>query len=194
MKKYIAATILAWSMASLADFNSALDHYHNKQYQAAYEEFISLASIGEKRSQFNLGVMYYNGEHVTKDVNLAYAWSQLAAESETFTDREHNITQLIADKVTDQKLADQQLHLLKEKYSHEALTQSLYPRFVAVKKSRSFQTTPIKTVPPKYPAKALNRNINGIVKVIFDIDSTGRVRNHRILEAIPEKIFNKTAL
>jgi uncharacterized protein len=194
MKNYIAAIMLAWSMASLADFNSALDQYHNQQYQAAYEEFLSLAAIGEKRSQFNLGVMYYNGEHVAKDVNMAYAWSQIAAESETFTEREHNITKLIADKVTDQALADQQLQILKEKYSHEALTQSLYPTLVAVKESKSFKTTPIKTVPPEYPHKALRKNINGIVKVIFDIDSTGRVRNHRILEAIPEKIFNKTAL
>jgi TPR repeat protein len=39
------------------------------------------ARDGDVRSQYLLGVQYFNGEHVAKDHVLAYAWISLAAEA-----------------------------------------------------------------------------------------------------------------
>ena len=64
--------------AAQADFLDATEAYEKKQYDTAFKEFSELARLGNKRAQFNLGVMYLNGEGVEKDLSLAYAWGKLS--------------------------------------------------------------------------------------------------------------------
>jgi TPR repeat protein len=66
MKKLLTLLCLVTSLQLQADFRSAMEQYKAENYTKAYNEFMSMAIIGEKRSQFNLGVMYYYGQHVEK--------------------------------------------------------------------------------------------------------------------------------
>ena len=47
---------------------------------------------------------------------------------------------------------------------------------------------------PKYPRRALSRNIEGVVIVQMDLDVDGRVINPEIISWEPNRIFNRTAL
>ena len=51
-----------------------------KHYASAREMFKLAASWGDKRAQYLLGIMYFNGEHVAADRVLGLAWLALAAE------------------------------------------------------------------------------------------------------------------
>ena len=54
--------------------------------------------------------------------------------------------------------------------------------------------TPLMTIPPEYPSRALAQGIEGWVIVEFTVDSIGRVSSPRVLDAHPGSVFNKAAL
>lgn len=56
------------------------------------------------------------------------------------------------------------------------------------------QPTAIRRRLPEYPRQALSMRIEGQVKVLFDINARGRVENIRIVEAIPNAIFNRSVM
>ncbi len=53
---------------------------------------------------------------------------------------------------------------------------------------------PLERVPPKYPARAANRHIEGWVKIEFTITTSGTVENAVVVEAEPAEIFDEAAL
>ena len=53
---------------------------------------------------------------------------------------------------------------------------------------------PLVRVPPKYPARAADRHIEGWVKVEFTIQTDGSVDNAVVVSSEPESIFNDAAL
>ena len=78
-KKIASLLILfAVSTSSHATFDNAIEHYEDGAYKQAFMEFQSLAEIGHKGAQFNLGVMYLEGTGVETDPVKAYAWIKLS--------------------------------------------------------------------------------------------------------------------
>ena len=63
-----------------ADFDKGLDAYDRGDYATALREFKPLAEQGDAYAQYNLGVMYDNGQGVPKDYKTAVKWYTLAAE------------------------------------------------------------------------------------------------------------------
>lgn len=53
---------------------------------------------------------------------------------------------------------------------------------------------PLERVPPKYPARAADRHIEGWVKVEFTITRDGTVENAVVVEAEPAEVFDDAAL
>lgn len=49
----------------------------------------------------------------------------------------------------------------------------------------------IKSSLPLYPARAFIERTEGVVKVMFDIDANGTTQNIRIIESIPEGVFDR---
>ena len=84
MKKWIfgLATMLALcSGAARADaFDKGLAAYKTGNYAEASKIFDSLAANGSEAAQFNLGLMYYNGQGVPKDYKKAAKWYRMAAD------------------------------------------------------------------------------------------------------------------
>jgi TPR repeat protein len=74
-------TILAILLTSLAhaDFQDGVDAYDRKDYETALKEWQPLAEEGDALAQYNLGVMYANGQGVPQDYVQAHMWVNLAA-------------------------------------------------------------------------------------------------------------------
>ncbi len=63
-----------------ADFQTGLDAYDRDDYATALKEWRPLADQGHAKAQYNLGVMYDDGEGVAQDYAEAVKWYRLAAE------------------------------------------------------------------------------------------------------------------
>ena len=68
------------AMASEAEFNRAISHYNNQNYNQAFNIFKKLAEQGDAAAQFNLGYMFSNGQGVRQDYGQAVSWYRKAAE------------------------------------------------------------------------------------------------------------------
>lgn len=180
-----------------AGFNEALDAYSKKDYPKAFKEFQSLAQIGESRSQLNLGVMYYLGQGVPKDINKAYAWIRIGSEN----DLQHldNKGQLkgITQKISDMAKAMKEYEHLSKKYSYQVLYNKLYPEILQQtdkNKSNFTSATPISVKAPRYPRKALKLGLTGWVTTKFTLDPLGKPRDIRIVQEVPKQLFHYVAI
>lgn len=69
-----------WGHPDLFGQYAGMERYFDGEYEAAIKYFKIGARYADKVSQFALGLMYYNGEGVSKNLASACAWLQLAAE------------------------------------------------------------------------------------------------------------------
>ena len=63
-----------------ADFQKGLDAVQRGDYTTALREWKPLAKQGVAFAQYNLGVMYANGQGVPQNYKTAVKWYRLAAE------------------------------------------------------------------------------------------------------------------
>ena len=82
MKKLTLATLLIVSCATAwaADFEKGFAAAEAGDFATALIEWKPLAEQGDADAQYNLGVMYANGEGVIEDDKEAVKWYRLAAE------------------------------------------------------------------------------------------------------------------
>jgi len=85
MKRLLALSVVLLSImvgtpVLSADFAKGLNAYQMGDYATAFEEWIPLAEQGDASAQYNLGVMYRNGDDVNQDYDSAVNWYILAAE------------------------------------------------------------------------------------------------------------------
>ncbi len=194
MKIFIILLSLSITISINANLGKAVEQYEAGNLESAFQKFKSLAVIGEKRAQLNLGIMYYYGEYVAKDINQSYAWMKLSVQSETINNSHKKIFERIASQVSDIEMAEKEYIRLANLYSSEALLETLYPVLIKPTGDKSFETQPINIKEPKWPLRALKKGIQGIVRVQFDIDKKGIPRNTHILESLPKDIFNRASL
>jgi hypothetical protein len=64
--------------------------YLKGDYQAAFEEWLPLAELGDVEAQYNLGVMYDEGTCLEQDLGMAAEWYRKAAE-QGFVDAQANL-------------------------------------------------------------------------------------------------------
>lgn len=105
MKKLLALTFLLFTSLSQADFIDAQKYYESKDFEKAYSEFIQLAKLGNRKSQYNVALMYYNGQGTDKNLIEAYAWVSLVTDIVkykplfTLLDKELSTNELIKAKI-----------------------------------------------------------------------------------------------
>ena len=71
VKIIITVLLFVCISTAYADLQDALSAYENQNYQSAYDQFMSLAEIGNADAFNNLGVMYFKGQHVEKNYQQA---------------------------------------------------------------------------------------------------------------------------
>ena len=76
----IVLTFLVTSNATAKDFQKGLAAYNRGNYTTAYQELRPVASRGDAKSQYILGLIYDNGLGVPPDLARAATWYRKAAE------------------------------------------------------------------------------------------------------------------
>jgi TPR repeat protein len=72
---WVALSGMAW-----AGFDEGLAAYEKEDYATALSEWQPLAKQGNAKAQYNLGLMYANGDGVPKNAVQAVRWFRLAAD------------------------------------------------------------------------------------------------------------------
>jgi len=97
----------------------AARHYEENNYKKAYRIYFKLAKVGDHYSQNKLSQMYVDGKGKDVDLNEAYAWAVLAAESgvEGIVAKSNKLLQQTKDQAAAEKRAEK----LVNKYGKDAL-------------------------------------------------------------------------
>lgn len=176
-----------------ANFNEAMKYYQEEKYAEAKVIFDRLAQLGQHDSQFNIGVMYYHGQGLEKNLVEAYAWFCLAAEHgdpKSLKIRDLTFKSL---SVSRQTQALERCETLRESYGLDALNMSLLPELSKINGAYC-NIELIGKIRPRYPKSALERGLQGWVDIEFTITKDGYTRDPVILESVPEGVFDKDAL
>ena len=199
MKYLILLLICAIHQPAKSDFDDAADAYSSKNYQVAFDEFFRLAKLGNKRAQFNLGVMYLNGEYVEQDYFLAYAWGKLSEHTER--PEFSKIRIILEQNLSSQNLAKakQAYDSIDQVYGEEHIYAKLSPIVYQEsdkkpKINSNFNYKIIKRTAPRYPKQALNKKHQGWATIGFEIHPDGRVRNPYVIDSFPPEIFENESL
>ncbi len=76
----IILSMMILSNVTFAGMDEALTAYDKKDYITAFREYQALATAGDRMSQYNIALMYFNGQAVSKDYNQAIYWFIKSAE------------------------------------------------------------------------------------------------------------------
>jgi TPR repeat protein len=83
-----AALVLA--VPALADFQTGLDAYKKGDYVGAAKEWRPMAEAGDPVAQYNMGLLYLDGQGVPQSPAEAANWFRRAAEQD-YTQAQHNL-------------------------------------------------------------------------------------------------------
>jgi uncharacterized protein len=75
----LVLSIVCLVMPAWADLKAGMDAHHRGDYATAMREWQPLADQGQAVAQYNLGLLYANGQGVTKDDAKARQWYEKAA-------------------------------------------------------------------------------------------------------------------
>lgn len=195
----ILTILLFTKFAAATSFEEAAAHYTSGNFEPAFKGFSELATLGNARAQFNLGVMYARGEFIKKDIAESYAWLKLAALSEEESELSLKTLKIIAGKLDNsaKRQAEQRFNSLAKKYSPKVIKDQLFPTLlsedVALEKSGFTPAEAIRKKPPKYPENELRDGNIGWVDFYYSVAPDGTVRNVQLINA-ESKNFEKAAI
>jgi TPR repeat protein len=75
----VVLSIVCFVVPALADYKAGEDAYNRGDYATALREWRPLAELGIAPAQFNLGLLYANGQGVPQDYVQARQWYEKAA-------------------------------------------------------------------------------------------------------------------
>jgi len=81
MKKIVWSMVLAAGLFA-GEFEQAMEAYKRGSFIEALNGFYILAKNGDAKAQYNVGLMYANGEGGQKDVRKAMVWYEKAAQQD----------------------------------------------------------------------------------------------------------------
>ncbi|WP_223669112.1 TonB family protein [Kangiella shandongensis] len=190
LNKFLSLILLLFPLTSVASFRDATTLYEKGLYEEAFNEYYQLAKIGHKDSQFNVGVMYFEGVGVDKDPLKAYAWVKLSDEDKL---AEKVFLEEIRQEITkEQPLIDEFYESLKSKYGNDAIAEAYQPVIVDDKKE-TVSPKAIKQKPAKYPINARVKGYTGWVLFDFNLSPGGYPTDIKVVDSFPKDLFVKSA-
>ncbi len=188
----VLSSILFFCSSATATFNNALKLYEKKNYPEAFYAFKNLAYVGDKSSQFNLGVMYFRGEHVEKDGIEAYAWMHVSSEEgdEKFLRLKNLIYKKLSEK--EQNAAASLSEQYIKKYGNAALAISLAPKPLSDEECTQARKL-LDITQPEYPPKQERVGQLAYVDLLFNISSQGYARDLSMRTATDTDFFKASA-
>jgi len=98
MRIFLLLGMLAAGLAAVpawADFAAGLAAYQKGDYVTAAKEWLPLAQQGDPGDQFNIGLMYEQGQGLPQDYAEAFMWFKRAADQD-YTKAQHNLGAMFA--------------------------------------------------------------------------------------------------
>jgi hypothetical protein len=171
----------------MADLSTAIKAYEKGDYETAFNAFHELAQLGQPGSQFNVAVMYLNGQGTKPLKAYAYAWAQLAlANGEADAQK---IIDAVKPELTPGSLRIAEG--IQQQYGREALEKNLMPRILDPARYAMAEGCRLKKAfTPAYPVEAERRGIQGNAFTEFTVMPDGTGRNPRIIYAVPSGLFD----
>jgi len=80
VRHFIATAAVLAVTPAYADVVKGIEAYRNGDFETALREFQANAEAGDRRAQYNLGVMLLKGNGVQKDINAALKWHRRSAK------------------------------------------------------------------------------------------------------------------
>ncbi|HEY2403942.1 MAG TPA: energy transducer TonB, partial [Steroidobacteraceae bacterium] len=172
---------------AFADLPSAETAYTQGDFTKAFHDFRELAQIGSPIAQLNLAILYARGEGTRQSDIYAYAWASLAADNGS------EKAKALADRLRpelapgSEKIATD----IRNEFGSAELDARLNPKIVenAEQEDRSRCNHNHKVYFPQYPPEADSHGVQGAVYAEFSVMPDGRVRNPRIIYALPTGYF-----
>ncbi|NTS76092.1 TonB family protein [Catenovulum sp. SM1970] len=180
------SSLLIAAFTASASIESAKRDYENREYKAAFKEFMKYARIGNPQAQYYIGMMYYQGKGVSSDIYEANAWFGLSRQGgfRNSIDMMQRLRRELPSK-REAKVVAQELESL---YSQDILTQSLFPNFT-LDDAPDKQLTPLQIKNPNSTSDS-----SGWALVSVTIDENGNVSNEKIFNSYPEGVFDRASL
>ena len=75
----LVLSIICFAGPAWGDYQAGMDAYNRGDFKTALREWQPLAEQGDARGQFSLGLLYENGDGVTRDYTKARQWYEKAA-------------------------------------------------------------------------------------------------------------------
>ncbi|MBC3875540.1 TonB family protein [Undibacterium flavidum] len=174
-----AFSFMGLSGTAKADFELGMKYYEQANFEKAFREFQQAAKFGDLSAQYNLGVMYFRGEFVSKDSIQAYAWLALAAQDAEYKERGLHLTIYTSLSDDQKKSADRLYQDLYAQFNPAAIEKSMVPVYTGAS-SLSSRLHMIKNVNPRYPASMLREGKVGWVDIFFTVSKDGTTRDHLV--------------
>ena len=111
------------------DFCLALRDQEKGRYNQMVEMLMLAAGWGQKRAQYTLGIMYFNGQHVRANRPLGLAWLVLAAERHDMTATIAAGSAFRASTAAERRQADVLLARLRQHYGDAVAAPRAMNRF-----------------------------------------------------------------
>jgi len=187
------AVALFSTVAAHADLVGAQKAYAAKDFAAAFQQFLEIATLGNVTAQENVAAMYVDGEGVARDNVLGYAWAVIARENGGNAAMQNIIDQL--QPHLDEK-ARARVSAVTDRYGKAALAERLLPARPVGPRTPSKDNCRI-TRPANpddsYPAAAVREGLSGSVILDASISADGRAHHPIVLYSIPQLAFDNAA-
>ena len=72
--------LLFSNIATFADYEEGVEAAFSGDFETAFSEFTAAAEGGLSLAQYNLGILYFTGQGVSKNLEEAFKWTKAAAE------------------------------------------------------------------------------------------------------------------
>ncbi|MFT4924690.1 MAG: TonB family protein [Phenylobacterium sp.] len=174
-----------------ADLLSATLDYSSGKYPEAHSEFSRLAKLGNKDAIYNIAVMNLHGQGMDKNLVQAHSWFLLAADFGL--DDARTAARLIEQNVNDSPALNKDYQTLSADFNYQMFADTLLPVFNVKQYDNRVALPPkrVHSVDAKYPKEAYEKGLEGWVWLEFDVDESGAVKDVDILDAYPDKTFNR---
>ncbi len=80
IRTLLLSCVIVTSMQAYGDYEDGVDAAQNGDFATALKEFTAAAEEGLDLAQYNLAILYFTGQGVEQNYDLAFKWTKAAAE------------------------------------------------------------------------------------------------------------------
>jgi len=81
MKNKLLASLILCTYLFAGSYENGIEHYKKGQYKKAKESFLIATNNNDNKAMLVLGIIYANGDGVSKDLNKSFKWFEKSANA-----------------------------------------------------------------------------------------------------------------